>query len=521
MNPTVSRCADCDGKLSPCHFSVAHGTQHHALLNSNEAPLESDAVTAVVRVIARLREQQFEDSERLNQLTEEQVLLSNYRAANHAIFSPLRRMPLELLSEIFGWTLTSARSQLIDRPEFIEKESPWVLTHVCRTWRAVAVSTPALWSILILDYVALAPSSSYPLDMVETHIRRAQNLRIKFHGLSDRHESNKIEIFRCLVKYASRWEELLLEPTESLCPFLDSLRDCVPLLRRVRIRSHDHRNLFRTAAQSFDFINTAPSLVDFTLSDHLSSFAFHPSSQLTRYELWAPLKIHQGILKLAPRLSEAHIMVAVTGEPRPDAHEIIILPSVRRLHTSEAEFLDCIRAPGLEELSLYLRVRNWSHVDPFLARSLCPLQCLCIFGSYPKPHEILAVLNKIPSLIELRITPTASAEQANALLAGLTAVEIRTVAPQLICISVAPTFWIVDSFDFRAYAKMIKSRFESQECALTSTKLCMFSPSKSDSLLARARSSLDPLQGNGSQVMLLTGREALETTACWTYTSEF
>ncbi|KAF7371143.1 hypothetical protein MSAN_00749700 [Mycena sanguinolenta] len=521
MNSILSRCTYCDGKLSPCVFDAVPGTQHHALLNSNEPPVESDAVVVRSTIlqaeehlawlrhkIARLLSQ-VKDSKELEQLEEERVLISSYLAENRGIFSPLRRLPPELLCEIFGWTVASAKkAQLKRHLGFCEKDSPWVLTHVSHTWRAISVSTPSLWSTVTINYGTLVESSSYPLAMLETHVARAQKLRINFYGcdLSNRHDTNQLEIFQYLVKHASRWEELHLEATHSLYALLESLPDCVPLLRRVRMRVR--RNGRSSIVGSFRFLNTAPSLVDINLYDQPSSFSFHPPSRLARYQLEAPLKTHLDILKLAPRLVEAHIRVQDNNDPWLDSREIIVLSSVRHLYASQPKALDYIQTPALEDLSIPLGISSCPTIDSFLARSSCALRSLCIsdrpeFGA----HETLAVINNIPSLIELRFIVSNSIHQVNALLAELTISDAgtRTVVPQLTSISFAPRPWVQEKFDYGAYVRMIRSRLKSPECALTSTTLCITRYPDINSPVIR---SLDLLHETGLQFELLTGSEA-------------
>ncbi|KAJ6580700.1 hypothetical protein B0H19DRAFT_483800, partial [Mycena capillaripes] len=60
-------------------------------------------------------------------------------------------MPPEVLGEIFSWTLPSV-DECLEREQFPMTDSPWLLTHIDRCWRAVAVSTPSLWSLVALSY---------------------------------------------------------------------------------------------------------------------------------------------------------------------------------------------------------------------------------------------------------------------------------------------------------------------------------------------------------------------------------
>ncbi|KAJ7691917.1 hypothetical protein B0H17DRAFT_909307, partial [Mycena rosella] len=116
-------------------------------LNTNEPPLDSDLVSiqsiisntsahlsALDSEISRLQHQ-------LKQLEEERSAVSRFHAQNKSILSPLRRMPIEVLGEIFSWTLPSVRDAVA------ESISPWVLGHISSRWRAIALSTPSLWSL--------------------------------------------------------------------------------------------------------------------------------------------------------------------------------------------------------------------------------------------------------------------------------------------------------------------------------------------------------------------------------------
>ncbi|KAJ7729109.1 hypothetical protein DFH07DRAFT_703551, partial [Mycena maculata] len=84
---------------------------------------------------------------RSKQLEEEHASVSRYHAQNTAILSPLRRMPPEVLGEIFLWTLPSARCSRFDT-----KNGPWLLPQISSRWRTISLSIPSLWSQINLDY---------------------------------------------------------------------------------------------------------------------------------------------------------------------------------------------------------------------------------------------------------------------------------------------------------------------------------------------------------------------------------
>ncbi|KAF7371166.1 hypothetical protein MSAN_00752100 [Mycena sanguinolenta] len=245
-----------------------------------------------------------------------------------------------------------------------------------------------------------------------------------------------------------------------------------------------------------------------------SSFAFHPPSHLTRYEFEATLTMHRSIWEMAPNLVEAHILIK-DDDFWSTSEEISLLASLCRLYVSHGKILDYVRAPALVELGFPLGTTGRPYLESFLARSSCTLQRLCIpdgieFSPHEfNAHETLAVLNMVSTLIELRIIISNSSRQVNVLIAELTASDAGTniVAPHLSCISFAPRPWLPVPFDYEAYVQMTKSRWESQQCALIRTELCM-----TDSTPIR---SLDLLRENGLQFMLWTGLEATKITGHW------
>ena len=64
-------------------------------------------------------------------------------AAHQAILSPLRSLPAELLEVIFTYTRNPEKPRHVPRMP--------VVSQVCRKWRDVAESTPAIWSDITLD----------------------------------------------------------------------------------------------------------------------------------------------------------------------------------------------------------------------------------------------------------------------------------------------------------------------------------------------------------------------------------
>ncbi|KAJ7138212.1 hypothetical protein C8R44DRAFT_695340, partial [Mycena epipterygia] len=151
----TSRCSECGAVMTskkPLDLTAAPGTRHHRLLNSNEVPLESDSTfvqSAISKAgvrLACLDDAISELRDRMKQLEEERASVLIQLAQNAAIISPLRRMPPEVLGEIFSWTLPSVGA--LKHGHLGVAYSPWILTHISSRWREVSLSIPSLWSLV-------------------------------------------------------------------------------------------------------------------------------------------------------------------------------------------------------------------------------------------------------------------------------------------------------------------------------------------------------------------------------------
>lgn len=131
------------------------------LLQSNEAP--SQRMVAEIKQILqkplnKFRANQLE-IERLGQalqaLNSEQERTRDIVKPYNTILSPIRRLPADVLHEIFFHCLPSHRFPIMDA-----SEAPLLLTHICSSWRTIALSSPRLWAQIIISL----PSQPYSYD---------------------------------------------------------------------------------------------------------------------------------------------------------------------------------------------------------------------------------------------------------------------------------------------------------------------------------------------------------------------
>ncbi|KAJ7118658.1 hypothetical protein C8R43DRAFT_934005 [Mycena crocata] len=527
----MSASRDSEYPILPIDMQVAPDSRGHKLLTTNSIPDSSDAASIQSDVLKSSARLAFLDNEisRLKQSITtktgldpessllrdqllkwegERALLSDYHAQNKGIISPLRRMPPELLGEIFLLTLP-ARVQ--DSSLSTVEDSPWVLAQVCSGWRQVAISTPALWSRVAIDYYK---KPRYSIPMIETQIQRAQLLRIYFYGSTQLNPKHQLEMLRRLAEHSSRWKELSIGVTEKMLPLLAGLRNSLPMLQRLWIQWEEGSS----RRHSMDCFLTAPSLRDLTIyNDSPGQVALLlPAQQLTRYDADGPWEMHRPILLSARNLIEVRIE-SESAFPMSN-HEIIELSHLQRLFVSRIDILNYFKAPALEGVafSVGTNLDPLPHLDPLVARSACILRRLSLRSSHPVGAApgiacgVSKILKKYPTITSLAIlTPNPGA--ITSLLTIANANAEAAVGPQLSKICLGAQL----SIDWVPYIEMLESRWRVEGCSLRSATAAVTRSPPHGAALTR----IDTLLKDGLNISVLEGRNAVDIMGTWVYTS--
>ncbi|KAJ7723784.1 hypothetical protein B0H16DRAFT_1786735 [Mycena metata] len=76
----------------------------------------------------------------LEELTAERDRLDAFIDVHLALITPVRKLPDDVVVEIFKATMPTNRNVAMS-----ESEAPLLLASMCRSWRRLALSTPRLW----------------------------------------------------------------------------------------------------------------------------------------------------------------------------------------------------------------------------------------------------------------------------------------------------------------------------------------------------------------------------------------
>ncbi|KAJ7810029.1 hypothetical protein B0H14DRAFT_3758419 [Mycena olivaceomarginata] len=122
-------------------FAVQLGT-NYCPKDEEVLEIKSHLVEPTQR-LRRLDEMIADLQKTIDKLVEERDGLGIYVDAHKALISPARRLPLDIVQEIFVACLPTHRNCVMSA-----SEAPVLLGRICSSWRALSLTTPRLWANL-------------------------------------------------------------------------------------------------------------------------------------------------------------------------------------------------------------------------------------------------------------------------------------------------------------------------------------------------------------------------------------
>ncbi|KAJ6595040.1 hypothetical protein DFH09DRAFT_974224 [Mycena vulgaris] len=337
----------CPPDLPP---SVAPSVDLTRLIASNDAP-ETSEIPSVLHAISDIQNRINTLDGQIAQISRERDEAVENLRQHKAIFSPVRRVPPELLCEIFLFTLPWYRN--LD--EVAVHQPPWRLGHVCASWRDVAIAYPPLWKFLQVEHSSdVLASEMYPISALQTTLLRAANLPldVTFEWWYNKCILNPrwLDVF---LEHCNRWAVVRIHDYSYRGSFLDILRRVrgrLPELQKLEIL---HPGFGDDPEELADHFLVAPSLREVILANpKLTDRSVGlpiPWNQITYYRgVYTPARQFQ-ILQAAPNLVECGLGFS---EGPLDQDQVVTLPSLRRLYSKNTGFLSHLRLPSLEALFL-------------------------------------------------------------------------------------------------------------------------------------------------------------------------
>ncbi|KAJ7201149.1 hypothetical protein GGX14DRAFT_571721 [Mycena pura] len=331
---------------------------------------------------------------------------ANIRERLSSYDDPASILPAEIVSEIFVHVLPAYPIC----PPLAGKYSPTQLTHICRQWREIAMSTPLLWRAIRIPFLHDESRASDLVFFVETWLCRSGSCPLSIDikepiGL----ERTFLEgVIGAIVPHPMRWQYLSLSLSES--GWCDELLELIqpvpmPLLYEMKLRfdgsGWDPETMPPSLPTAF---REAPGLRSMTLENFTFPSIGFPWWQLTSLGLEG-IVLSDCTKVLRQTVNLVHCKLSPDGESSIDSQPDTRLPRLESLELVQyvygdelplAEYLGTFNAPALLRLELevpeyeFNRHRAFHSLSVFIAKTGCNLQELRIISPSDCPSRQLA-----------------------------------------------------------------------------------------------------------------------------------
>ncbi|KAF9026761.1 hypothetical protein BDZ89DRAFT_1067427 [Hymenopellis radicata] len=273
----------------------------------------SDEISCIDSKVATLHEV-------IRSMEDERQRLINVQKKYTNLISLHRTLPLEIWSEIFLYTLSSAS----DSNAFDASGSIWRLSHVCQSWRNVALSLHSFWSTMALRFPQAAHHEG-DVQRLETVIQRSRQ------GPLDR-------ILDIVLAESHRWRVLHLCSTRhSIIGFL----------------------VFSIEPKEQSVFNDCPRLTKLSLGESPPVVEF-PWDQITELDLSGmdregdDLRACMHLIGLCTSLETLSVPYWYLEDDEAESpYTPTTCSNVRKLDTMSVRVIDALTLPCLREASLH------------------------------------------------------------------------------------------------------------------------------------------------------------------------
>ncbi|KIK56893.1 hypothetical protein GYMLUDRAFT_46783 [Collybiopsis luxurians FD-317 M1] len=432
-----------------------------ALLQNNESPPDAESSLGIQNLLQEA-EHASADLESQIQLmqasitrlsTQRELIMTNIQAYR-TVLHPIRRLPREVILEIFEWCVgvnsIEPDSVVTDDPDLklpglrvvsslSSGKAPWVLGQISRSWRAIALSSPKLWSsvsiFLRTHHQTAALQRRVELAQVSLlalYLTRSQDYPLSLY-VNSLHASHPL--LSMLYAQSHRWRNAVLYlPIEALRDLSFSVKGALPLLRNLLFSITRDPAAASSAQHNWETVMTPGVVIDaFRFAPALKCLATSqipsfpttfsiPWDQLIRFECNLKSEAHQqsensmniDIMRRASNIRMAmfrcchspSLRFLSNQQPLRHLHlHTLNLFSVLDSNPSVphvAQFLDYITLPALRQLSIRTQRRETDTSEDVILRF--------IERSDSKFLRVVS-LNDMPMSVEatqrlLRIIPT-------------------------------------------------------------------------------------------------------------------
>ncbi|PBK95823.1 hypothetical protein ARMGADRAFT_749886 [Armillaria gallica] len=301
-----------------------------------------------------------------------------------SIFAPVRRLPRDILLEIFHsvcdswWQDDHHAEEDEGTHNSLDMTGPlWTLGSVCGFWREILHTSPASWARCVL---VKSPFSKHAPEILQAYLEHTGEHPLSLvaicYGPNIAEDS---EIMSILVQSSYRWRNLCIRTYTDHMHHLESVSH-FPVLQTITIDifyGYDH-----PAETSSDMCLKAPQLWQATL----------PSQGIHQVKLPSRITHYSGCitcaedLQLLPQLPKLRTCYLRPSEMSPTDTAPVVMAELRELYVEDSDTLGLLTAPMLQSLTILDVPKgspSSSGIPAFLRRSGCRLESLSMCAQGP------------------------------------------------------------------------------------------------------------------------------------------
>ncbi|KAK0464324.1 uncharacterized protein EV420DRAFT_1515877 [Desarmillaria tabescens] len=389
--------------------------------------------------------------------------LVNYITQHKALLTPVSRLPVDILSNIFILLASTARNTVFDL-----ESPPWVFTHVCRRWRNLARSTPELWSYVTVKDQQIGLADPYTLSsdrMAEEYFRLSKGapLYIELGSRRNGEYSDSVltdTALEYLAAHSMRWKTFKARLSLS---DIAHLSITLPILESIDLVSDsEFDDEYPEKVRTF---RDAPRLVKASLSELPPTTVVHLPKSLTSIS-FKDMPMNQ-IMSHLRGITHSLVSCEIRELDGPAPSKLISLrlPRLQSLWISFAHdfslgamkqhtrrFIGCLTLPALTELhvsgSVTLDVQIFTDL---IRRSSCSIRSLLF-----ECGDMFKLLRYSPNVTHLLLTQK-TLERGGLKPLGYSSGDKKFILPKLDTLEIYATGFT--EAKFKGVVQTIKSRF--------------------------------------------------------------
>ncbi|KAK7021183.1 hypothetical protein R3P38DRAFT_3271754 [Favolaschia claudopus] len=259
---------------------------------------------------------------------------------------------------------------------------PWLISHVCRSWRNITIAHPELWTIVRVlleddpDKPRTRPDEEQLLSLMKLALERSQshslNITLNFtlaEGILAEH------LIRAAVAHSDRWEKADLVFGRRLSPQFAPIRNHLSRLTELTLWS------LEDSVHPFKYVQHAPKLTRVTLEGFHHGTVPLPWHSIVHFseknsDQTPATRATSAYLDLFRRNPQLESFELTYVAPRSSPQSVLTHASLRRLATSEPIIIQHLTLPRLEELVVKDNEGTLPAINFLLRRSKCSLRSL-------------------------------------------------------------------------------------------------------------------------------------------------